>query len=875
MGCVERALGGLQGQISSGVIPYLCALVATAFLPFKRRPAYAFVCLALAFFWGSLAWAALGACEPVWAAVAAAAEALLFLSFAIHGLHLSPIHAREPHRWELEFGARSGPWAAAGSTLLVYALLVHPFLGRCLEVQAFRGSACGMPLPAVLFTCGILLFAREPIAALALAIPLVWALAGGPDDAKQPASLVELEGLRVALLVGVAYLLQPPELRRGGERLLPKARYSFATRYYALFSTGLWALSLATVLLFFWHWVQGGALPPFVVNLALLAALGFGLWLAFGAWESLWFRAVASWAARVVGRVLAWLRAAWRWGVLLLAAAALWAILFPKEDLAAPASNGRSGKTASHELASKAGTQPPGTAVGFWRSPAPRRIVVQLFAGVVLLWLAYFAYRGRKRLVIGPFVGCTGDAALDSEVVAGVVPRLQNELASISDVFKIIDEAIPAEKSAILQVTPGVQDIGAILKDASAITFGVLKIPANLLVGLVGQLVSGPRLTGAVHKIDDAFLLTAEISGGGFSGSWKIDTKAPGQTRLPPRAAIHELVVELAFRIATDLVLSGSPRWRAIRAFTEGLRAYRKTQRRERHKVAMLREAERHFIQALDEDQQFTQCHFNLGVVYRQLGEVKSAQSAFRRALRENPDHLDACYALAEALATDKQYARALWFCEAAIAINPHDARVWDLMSYAERYAEQERQGIELALQGDDPAWNSVRSASEIAVALAWRALCWRALAGPSAALKRDSLTALTCTRNLAVVAARSARLPKSLQLFQQAAWLAPRDPVLQVYEGRTFFWSEKPCALGALRGIFADGLEAGDQAMLWSVLAQADARFAPLDERPTRHRLTHTRFLDVIAEANVEDLVKIADLSLEKPPGTAGGANP
>ncbi|HVR09336.1 MAG TPA: tetratricopeptide repeat protein [Thermoanaerobaculia bacterium] len=934
---MEPALTGFGALISAGVLPYIFALLAVSLLPIKRRVGYFGVSLALAMLWGWLASAAVAASSPGWA-VFAAIESLVLLGLAMWG--------------KLDFGARSGPWAATGTAILAYALLVFPFLGRFLDLEPFQGSAFASPLPAVLFTCGILLFALEPIATAALAIPLLWALGGGPQGHEKAADLVELTGLRVALLAGAAYLLQAPELRRGGGRLSPGAGYRFANRYRMPFSYGLWTLALATALLFFYSRAQGVWLPRLVLNLALLLALGIVLWMAFTAWQSFWYRAAAWWIARAVGRIWVWLGEALRWGIPLLAAAAVWAILsFPKDGaglqsgkgkdthdaatgaaattapasvaaagaaVAPPASSGPAAakpaaptlvapkpatakpvaaKPAAPKLAApKLATATPATAKpaattpakprsgaepGFWRTAQPRRRVVQLFAAAVLLWLAYLAYRGRKRLVIGPFVGCTGNEQLDKDVVAGVVPALQNELARISDIFKVIDEATPSHKSAVIQVTPGVQDIGTILKDASAISLGPLKIPANLLVGLVGQMVSGPRLTGALHKIEDDILLTAEISGGGLSGNWQIDARSLDRKGPPSKATVHELVVQLAFRIATDLVPAGSPRWRAIRAFTEGLRAYRETQRREREKVSLLRQSERCFIQALDEDQQFTQCHFNLGVVYRQLGENKSAQAAFRRALREDPDNFEACYALAEALATDEQHPRALWFCEAAIAINPDDARVWDLKAYAERYSEQERQrqelglppgdpkmrSLKLTLRHGDPAWRKIRATSEIAVALAWRTLCRRALRGPSAVLKRDRLTALTCTRNLAVVLARSSRFPSSLQLFRQAAWLAPRDPSPQVYEGRTFFWSHPQSAPQALRGVFADGLAAADQAMLWSVLAQADARFAPSAYRRTLVRLAHTRFLDVIAGADAESLADIADLSLEEPP--------
>lgn len=680
-------------------------------------------------------------------------------------------------------------------------------------------------------------------------------------------------------MTGALFLLQAPEVRRGDDRRSAGAGYRFANRHRKVFNCLLWLLLLATMLCFFV--APGTPRHQFIIHLALLSALGIAVWLLFGAWQNLWFRGAAWWLARVLGRIWVWFGYAWQWGILLLAAAALWAILpFPKEtgpNLAVPKP-----PAASHQVVTSQPPVAPKPAVSSTSAHARRR-AVQLFAAVTLLWLAYQAYRGRTRLVIEPFAGYTNDDKLD-KLVAGLGPMLQSKLAAISDLFKVIDEATPSRRSIFIEVIPGVQDVGTILKDASAINLGPLKIPANLLVGLVGKMVSGPRLSGALHKVDDDFILTAELSGGGRSGNWRVEANSLERPRLSPQAKIQELVSQLAFRVATDLVDIGSPRWRAISAFTDGLRAYRETQRQQGDKAATLREAERCLIRALNDDQQFRQCHFNLGVVYRQLEEHKSAQAAFRRALKEDPDNFEACYALAEAFASAEDFKRALWFSDAAIGIKPNDARAWDLSGYARRYKEQKHRRRQLTLPRDqeefrrlkvalpygDLAWRWIREPSEIAVALAWRALCRSALGGPSAVLQRDRTTALLCTRNLAVTLARALQFPRSLQLFRQAAWIAPRDPALQLYEGRTLFWSGQKDAMKALRGILPDGLLPDDQALLWSVVAQAHARSGADAEDSDYGRLAHVHFLDVATGASADDLPRIVDLSLEEPPGRA-----
>jgi tetratricopeptide (TPR) repeat protein len=830
----------LLGVLRSDWLAYGLGLAAAGLLPVKARPAYRAVFLALALLWGWLALRAWNA-HPVWGALAAV-EAVLLLTFGtICG-------------W-FELRVHHGFWAVVGTSFLVYSLLVLPLLQRYIGGFDYI-SAFGAPVPLVLLTCGILFFSVEPRAALAFVVPFFWALVAGPEGSR---SYAELMGLRVALLASTSLLLLLLSDLRQESDLRPAsgASYRIAYRRRAMFGYGLWALILTTVLLFFLP------IPPgyghVTINLALLSLLCIAFWLAFPAWQSLWYRSVAWWTARACGRLWLGLHFAWKWGVLFLAAAALWAFL----------SNG----TSTNEPQRGAGQEASlwRRAGELWGQARAANWPYRLLFMALFLWVGYYAYRGRKRLVIGTFSGC-GDEKLDKEVTPALGARLQSELARIADVYKVIDDATPSPRHPVIEVTPGVLDVGEILKDASAITFGTFKLPANFFVGIIGRIVSGPRLIGALHKVADQFVLTAAISGGGLTNNWRVDygDLSEEEARLPQEAAIQKLIEQLAFRVATDLVSIGSPRWRAVRCYTDGLRLYREAQRPQRNKSAKLREAERCFIRALNDDQRFAQCHYNLGVVYRQLGEIGSAQSAFRRALMQGPDNFDASYALAEALVNHKKYREGLWFCESAIGINPDDARAWDLEAYAYRYHQQDLAGVRVAPPPDHRSWKEIREMSEIAVALAWRALCRRvATGGMPAALEKA--TAFACARNLAVVLARSSRFPKSRQVFRQAAWLEPHDPDLRLYEGRTLFWDGTlKDSARALEGVFADGMDVEGRGLLWSVLAQVQARSGPIERRRDGVQLAHSRFLDLAAGASAEELTHLIELSLEPPPGRA-----
>jgi tetratricopeptide (TPR) repeat protein len=855
----------------ANLVPYGLGLLAAGLLPIKKPVAYQVVFAALALLWG---WLALHLSDPGWIALASFEAALLFL-FGVIVKRFDP-------SVQIDLSVRKGPWALAGVLFIVYALLIFPLLSR-FETPGFEPIPAEAPYSVVLFTFGILFFTVTPWAALLFAAPLVWALLGGPD-----ASLAGQVGLQVALLAGSLFIVIPTELRQeGGEgRPVPGLAFRIAYRHRTIFGYGVWGLILATVLLFLL--APAGQLRQITINLALLSGLGITLWLAFPAWQSFWYRSVAWWMARAGCRLLRGARFALKWSIVVFAAAALWAYLTMPEGTAAQGDQ-KGGTSRSTAAASKdKKPSPPPVKVAdsqedWWRVE-PRKLPYHVFFMALFSWLAYQAFRGRKRLVIGTFSGY-GDEKLEKGLAAGLGPRLQSELARIADVYKVIDDMTPSAGRSVIEVTPGVLEVGDILKDASAIKLGPFNIPMNFFVGLLGSIVSGPRLTGALHKVEeDRFILTAEISGGGFSSSWRVDYSdfADGKARLPPGEAIQKLVERLAFRVATDLVAVGSPRWRAVRCYTDGLRSYREAQRQQRSKKFKLRDAERCLIRALNDDQRFMQCHYNLGVVYRELGENGSAQSAFRRALGEDPTNFDACYALAEVLiVADKKYREGAWFCKAAIGIKPDEAQAWDLEAYACRYDREEKlakdgskdgsKSDKTPLPSTDPAWEEIQELSEIATALAWRSLCRQALAGKPAAFQQDKATAFTCIRNLAVVLARRGRFAESRQVFRQAAWLAPHDPDLRLFEGRTLFWDGAPeDAVQAVEGVFAGGMTPVYQGLLWSVLAQLRGLSSPPEERSQKMRIAHRRFLDIAARVDGENLSELIKLGLESPDRTS-----
>ena len=798
-------------------IPVLLAVVATALLPVRKRFADAAICALLAGLWAVLA---LRIADGSLFRFLAIAEAVLLFLLGVTG--------------KIRFEARNGSWAVTGSVILVYALLIFPALRLIGWNDVILGEQLASSFPVLLFTCGVLFFAPGEATGLLLVVPFCWALLGGPEADPSMAALAEMNG---SLVTTALFLVLPPYLRGAGDgRPSRAAAYRHAQKNSALFGHGLWLLLLTTLFLFFQPEISAFFPPQLPLNLALLCVVAAILWLIFPAWLSLWYRYVAWWAARYGGMALQGIRGAWQWGIPLLGAAALFIELAARDRSA----------TIKRLLGRSAETDWP-----LW-----------VLLAIILAWLGYHLYRGSRRLVLGTFTVHAQDDGV-GKWASGLGARLENELARIAGIYRVIDEARPSSRADVIEVIPGVGEVGEILAEASSIEIPGAKISAKPLLSLAGRLVSGPRLSGSLHKVNGSLVLMAELTGGGRQGNWRVglDDLPEDERRLPEEAVVGKLVEQLAFRIATDLVAIGSPRWQAVRLYTEGLRLYREAQR-QGEAAPKLREAERRLIQALKDDRQFTQCYFNLGVVYLQLRELESAESAFRLVLRESPDNFDACYALAETLRERKQPRDAFWFSQAALAVGASDARAWDLAAYALRQ-EAEAWTEEVAPPPDHPVWKEIRPMSEIAVALAWRSLCRQAWSGSSPALEKSKSTAYLCTRNLAVILTRAGcGIEVSRPVFRQAAWLAPFDPALRLFEGRALFWAgHEEAAAESLEGVFADGLPSDRRGLLWRLLGQV--RSGPQETR----RLAHHRFLDVAAGAGADELRRLMRFSLEAQP--------
>ncbi len=814
---IGSILAGLsvQGRLGSDAgfpVLYFLALAAAGLLAVSKNRSRPLILLLLAALWTAMAVGyhvtSPGSDNPL---VHKAIEILALLQAM---LFLALIAEPDAVRFEPRDG---NPWRLAGSALLLYSLAVYPLLGILTGGRTVGMYIAGLPFPPLAFTLGILFFLAKPFPPL-LWIPLLGAAAGGLagtrlDDA-------HLWALRLVFIAGCLFTFLPWETWAGREKR--KELYEKLQRRRATYEAPLLVMVLFILALLF-AWENGAPLEPVLIQLStslgLLAITGLVLWMAFPAWLNPGFRMVALPVAKGAGRLWAWFKGAWKWIALLLVTVSL----------------------VDYVTLKTAGKSPLNSLLDIHLTEHGH---VGFLAAAFLLWLIYLAYQGRNRLVIQPFETNTEDDDLKKHV-KGIRAQLRNDLARLGDLYRVIDEASPRPSGSVVEVTVEVQDVGEILKESAGTTpikiFGGVELPTDFLFSLVSRLVKGPRITGSLLGGGKEPVLVAELSGGGMRGNWRVDvTKLDKEERsLPMEALLRTMTEQMAFRIATQIVSIGSPRWRAVRCFTDGLRYYRETQRTDKDRDLNLRKAERCLLDAAKEDEKFAQSHYNLGVVYQQLGELGSAKSAFRWALREDPGSYEAWYALAKTSVEEHAHDEALQFCEAAVDIDPVDARAWDLKGYAWRQRRQEKG--RLASRPEDPVWEEVLPFREMAVALAWRELCRSALSGPGPILAREQGTAALCTRNLAMILSRMGRHEESRLVVRQAIALAAHDPELRFVLGRILYlgkqWSAAKDAL--IGGLDDSTTVLIERTLKWATLTQVyKQKGSPAEARTALKRL-------------------------------------
>ena len=583
------------------------------------------------------------------------------------------------------------------------------------------------------------------------------------------------------------------------------------------------------------------ALGQAATSSLLLALAAGGFAARFSAWTSPAFRHLAWRAARGVGVCRAWLRPGAHGGWVLGAAAGavigMGLIRYP----------------------------------GF-RGAVSRTLVAEPLASAALatlFGLGVVVFRARRRIFVEDFTGDgLGEAAISG---AGLAACLRHELAAITAVHRTIDEALPSSDGRMPKLEVAVEDVGAQLESTvGAVPLDRWQKVVTFLLGATG-LLRGPHLRGRFHREGAARVLTVELSGGGRRGSWRMseaDLSAEEEDRSEtpdPKASesaiAYRMVRQMAYRIAANLASLGSPRWEAVRSFTDGLRAYRGVRLSEAGRDRELRKAEHCFRQALRYDRTFNQGHYNLGVVYSKLGEHDAALSTFRQAIAADSSSFSAHLAVAMAYfdrAEDRFYRgdargavaddflQARVFAGRAIALAPSEPRPWNV--YGAATICWAWKGVAPNTGTSPKAWaaeaRQAVDAFRVTSALSWRMLCRAELSADLAAIEEASLVTLISLENLAEVELEQGEPVASVRAVREALRLAPRKPSLHLALGKALACSppgpEGPEARlieaeNELYDIHADGLSLDDRAGRWAWLLAVHCELL-------RHARTRTR---------------------------------
>ncbi len=452
-------------------------------------------------------------------------------------------------------------------------------------------------------------------------------------------------------------------------------------------------------------------------------------------------------------------------------------------------------------------------------------------AALFLVGLFAWAFSVRKRVFVASFEDYTGDGSL-KDFVAGLPPMLLNELGRIRKLHEDVTESgASTSGGTTIAASISVQNVGETLESAvskdSKVKLGFLEIPIGAALGVFGKIMQGPKLSGSVHKQENVVTLIARMEGGGFpSTDWRVDTRdLNSRDSADTTPMLTLLVQQLAYRVFTDLVPTGSTRWEAVCAFSQGLKHLRVTTRTDTDKPWHLRQAEASFIEAVAKDNKFGSCHYNLGVVYEGLNQPDSAKEAYATAIKQKPEFAPSYYALALnrwTAATPRDlhlYCECIRFCDQAISLNLDYARAWSLKGLA--YRKMREAVLPAGTDAGPDVFKESNKSRAVAAAVAWRAACKSTLAGrPDKSAYANSI-AVNCLRNFAVGRAMLGG-GKGDALFAQALYLKPADADLHFEFGKTLCRPNKLRA--AVRQFLAAATIEG-KPLHWAWLAGAQSR--------------------------------------------------
>lgn len=506
---------------------------------------------------------------------------------------------------------------------------------------------------------------------------------------------------------------------------------------------------------------------------------------------------------------------------------------------------------------------------------------VKILIITTLVFIIKKFYFLRKRIFIADFKNNTGRT---EPFIDGIGSMILNEMIRLSKLLRDIDEAQPNQEIQVMESEVDIHGIGddfieMIGPEASVEIQGIGKIPIRAIFNFFKKLVHGPILTGSVHMKGNNFVLIACMHGGHFKGSWEITVDNLKEIHKFPTSDTEQLIELtnlLVCRIFTDISRGVSPRWQAMKYYTEGLWLYRETLRTEEKRIQNLIDAKNAFSDAIRNDSQFVQCFYNFGIIYEKIGSNDAAKAAFRKALEVDFDNHHCYYQLARIYNNEEDFLEADWFCKQACAIFPNHPEYWNLagvIGYNELKKTEKTKNRAMKKPGNDhknplPIDKKIVQQFAVAAILAWKDLCKAILSGKKIEKKRD--IAWLCIRNLAVITGKTISY-WSRFLFKQALFLKPDNNDVYFELGKYYYRKGKGEQKGKLKKsykafarIFEDNKEVNALFSYWAFYLNVSAQLKDklkIKDEDIDNRYRH--FLDALAEATIHIKKKDPDKTL------------
>jgi hypothetical protein len=120
------------------------------------------------------------------------------------------------YRHRLRFHWRANYCGWTGTALVLYALIIYPWLGLQVGHVYPQAPTFGLPCPTTIFTFGLLLWSRDEVPLPLLIVPCLWSIIG--FMAAATLGIYEDIGLLVAAVLTVALLCARWAARRRAER---------------------------------------------------------------------------------------------------------------------------------------------------------------------------------------------------------------------------------------------------------------------------------------------------------------------------------------------------------------------------------------------------------------------------------------------------------------------------------------------------------------------------------------------------------------------------------------------------------------------------------------------------------------------------------